>query len=161
MIKDCTELTVHLIQIGTGVGHALFIPVIQQFVLPCDNIPGFNICDRSLTEPGKDLCADHIFLRDPRVLFEPVLPVDTVLLNKHRELHIQICCLLHEELTLPGKCLLLRCKVPLHLFPADTITVFIIERTIPCSFFHILIRGHLNPPFYLQVRRPAPGNTSC
>ena len=89
---------------------SLIIPTFDHLILPSDNVFGLDRVHFPLGEVGKQFGADDMLLGVPSVLFQPVLHIGCVGVDKALKGHIQISFYLVELFTLPSKRLSFRRK---------------------------------------------------
>ena len=58
---------VQSLEVGLGVGLALFVPIGQQLILPCDHVLGGDLADFPLAEVGQNLLLDDVLLCQPGI----------------------------------------------------------------------------------------------
>ena len=82
---------------------SLIIPTFDHLILPSDNVFGLDRVHFPLGEIGKQLGADDMLLCMPGVLFQPVLHIGCVGVDKAIKGHIQIGFHFVELFPLPSK----------------------------------------------------------
>ena len=92
---------------------SLIIPTFDHLILPSDNVFGLDRVHFPLGEVGEQFGADDMLLGVPSVLFQPVLHIGCVGVDKAIKGHIQIGFHFVELFPLPSKRLSLRRKATL------------------------------------------------
>ena len=103
VIENCTELIVQSFEIYRRICLAALIPTFDHLILPSDNVFGLDRVHFPLGEVGKQFGADDMLLGVPSVLFQPVLHIGCVGVDKALKGHIQISFYLVELFPLPSK----------------------------------------------------------
>lgn len=103
MIENSTELIVQGFEIHRRIRFAALIPTFDHLILPSDNVFGLDRIHFSLGEVREQFSANDVLLGVPGVLFQPVLHIGCVGVDKALKGHIQIGFHLVELFPLPSK----------------------------------------------------------
>ena len=125
---------------------AALIPTFDHLILPSDNVFGLDRVHFPLGEVREQLGADDMLLRVPSVLFQPVLHIGCVGVDKTFKGHIQIGFYLVELFTFPSKRLPFRRKASLRRLVDFALPIRKTIVDLPSVVFSIFVNGH----FYLS-----------
>ena len=151
VVENGAELVVQGLEVGLGVGLALFVPIGQQLILPCDHVLGGDLADLPLAEVGQNLLLDDVLLCQPGVFFQPGPHVLGVKLDKGFKGHIHVGGGLHLKAALPVLGLPLGGKAPLALLLTLPRPVPIPRHDVPCAPLFVLKYRHFRSlPFWLR-----------
>ena len=127
-----------------GFGKWLSVPVRQfsDLILPVDNILGCNLRQFSLGEIRQDLLFDDALLCKPGIELQLWFDILLIQLDEALKGHIDVRLFLHQELTFPGKSLLLGGKPTLEFLLPLTFPVGIAKLYIPGTVVLVLKRCH-------------------
>ena len=142
MIEDGTELTVHGAKIDRRIFLAVFILMIQHFVLPGDDLLRCDVAHFQLSKEGQQLGTDNMVFRCPCVFFDMGLHICRVLLHEARKRHIQIGGGFIELFALPSQCFPLCLETASLRLLAFSCPVRIAVDHTPCVRFFFLIDCH-------------------
>ena len=125
---------------------AALIPTFDHLILPSDNVFGLDRVHFPLGEIGKQLGADDMLFRVPSVLFQPVLHIGCVGVDKALKGHIQIGFHFVELFPLPSKSFSFGWKASLRRLVDFALPIREAIVDLPSVVFGIFINGH----FYLS-----------
>lgn len=146
VIENCTELIVQSFEIYRRICLAALIPTFDHLILPSDNVFGLDRVHFPLGEVGKQFGADDMLLGVPSVLFQPVLHIGCVGVDKALKGHIQIGFHFVELFPLPSKSFSFGWKASLRRLVDFALPIREAIVDLPSVVFGIFINGH----FYLS-----------
>ena len=142
MVEDGAELIVDGLEVYRGVRIAFLILIVQELVLPCDDLLGGDAAHLQLAEVWQQLGANDMLLSCPGVFLDASLHICRVLLNKALEGHIQIGGCLPKLFTLPSLCLSFGLESSLLRLLLFACPVGIAVDHSPCASLFFLINCH-------------------
>ena len=113
VIENGTELIVQGFEIHRRIRLAALIPTFDHLILPSDNVFGLDRIHFSLGEVREQFGANDVLLGVPGVLFQPILHIGCLGVDKALKCHIQIGFYLVKLFPLPSKRLSFRRKATL------------------------------------------------
>ena len=156
MVKDGVQLVVDGPEVRGRVRLAIGVLVVDEQVLPANDVDGLDLRHPHLPEERDDLVLDHVFLGQPGVLPDSGLNLGGIYVDEVGKGHVHGPVMDSKEVLLPHERFKLGGKAPLDLVPLSAPAVSVealgVERPVLASIY-----GHLHHRQRILLRNGRSG----
>ena len=144
MVEDCTQLVLDGLEVNRRVGLSIFVAIVDQFILPADNLLRRDAAHFQLAEVGQQLGSHDMLFGMPSIFFCTAFHILGVLFRKTTERHVEIAAALGMLFTLPCLRITLGLKAALGRLMSCSVPVGVAVINLPGVILFVSVNGHIS-----------------
>lgn len=135
MVEDCTQLILNGLEINRRVGLSILVAIVDQFILPADNLLRSDAAHFQPSEIRQQFGSDNVVLALPGAVFDAVSTIFLVTFDKVLKSHVKVSAQFVKLFPFPSLRLSFRLKASLLGLLALSGPVCVAVDYPPCIVF--------------------------